>query len=254
MATPASSRSDFDTNRLSTGEMIAGISGVVLLISMFLKWYSVSVSGGGGILGNTSFGVGSANAWESFGIIDLILFVVAVVAIANAILKAMARDVDLPWPTSTIVAAAGALAFVLILFRLLVDPVDVGDLPGTVDVDVGRGLGLFLGLISAAGIAYGGWRAMSEAPGGTGLGGGGGAGSAAAGAGPPPAGGGVGEGKSGPGAPAPGTSTGAPPAPPAGGAGGPGGGAPPAGGGGGAPPPPAPPAGGTPPPSGGGAA
>lgn len=252
MATPASSRSDFDTNRLSTGEMIAGISGVVLLISMFLKWYSVSVSGGGGILGDASFGVGSANAWESFGIIDLILFVVAVVAIANAILKAMARDVDLPWPTATIVAAAGALAFLLILFRLLVDPVDVGDLPGTVDVDVGRGLGLFLGLISAAGIAYGGWRAMSETPGGTGLGGG--PGSASAGAGPGPAGGGVGEGKSGPGAPAPGTSTGAPPPPPPGGAGGPGGGAPPAGGGGGAPPPPAPPAGGTPPPSGGGAA
>jgi len=251
VATPASSRSDFDTNRLSVGEMIAGISGVVLLISMFLKWYSVSVSGGGGILGNTSFGVGSANAWESFGIIDLILFLCAIAAIANAILRAMARDVDLPWPTATIVAAAGALAFLLILFRLLVDPVDVGDVPGTVDVDVGRGLGLFLGLISAAGIAYGGWRAMSESPAGPG----GGAGTAAAGAGPPPpTGGGVGEAKSGPGAPAPGTSTGAPPPPPPGGAGGAGGTAPPAGGGGGAPPP----AGGTPPPSpppgGGGAA
>ena len=239
MATPASSRSEFDTNRLSTGEMIAGISGAILLISMFLKWYSISVSGGGGILGNTSFGVGSVNAWESFGIIDLILFLCALAAIANAVLKAMARDLDLPWPTATIVAAAGALAFLLILFRLLVDPVDVGDLPGTVDVDVGRGIGLFLGLISAAGIAYGGWRAMSESPGvGTGAGTPAGAGSAAAGAGAPPAGpgAGVGEGKSGPGAPAPGTSTGAPPAPPAGGAGGPGGAAPPAGGGGGTPP------------------
>ena len=228
MATPASSRSDFDTNRLSTGEMIAAISGVVLLISMFLKWYSVSVSGGGGILGNTSLGVGSANAWESFGIIDLILFLCAITAIANAVLRAMARDVDLPWPTATIVAAAGALAFLLILFRLLVDPVDVGDVPGTVDVDVGRGLGLFLGLISAAGIAYGGWRAMSETPGGTGLGTRADtAGTAAAGAGTAPAGTGVGEGKSGPGAPAPGTSTGAPPPPPPGGAGGAGGTAPP---------------------------
>ena len=249
MATPASSRSDFDTNRLSTGEIIAGISGVVLLISMFLKWYSVSVSGGGGILGNTNFGVADANAWQAFGLIDLIIFLCAVVAIAGAILRAMARDVDLPWPMATVTLGAGALAFLLILFRLLVDPVDVPDLPGAVDVDVGRGIGLFLGLISAAGVAYGGWRAMSEAPGAST-----GAGTAAAGAGPAPAGAGVGEGKAGPGAPAPGTSTGAPPPPPPGGAGGAGGAPPPAGGGGGAAPPP----GGPPPPSappgGGGAA
>jgi hypothetical protein len=166
--------------------MIAAVSGVVLLIAMFLKWYSVKVSAaGGGLLGNFSVGE-SANAWKAFGFIDILLFLCAVIAITAGVLSAMGRNLDLPAPTSTIVAGAGALAFVLVLFRLIVDPVDVpSGIPGGVDISVGRGIGLFLGLVATGGIAYGGWRAMSEMPGAAGSGGPG-AGAAAAPPPPPP--------------------------------------------------------------------
>jgi hypothetical protein len=148
-----------DTSKVSVGEMIAGISALALFIFMFLPWFGVdSVEG---------FGVGDvgvdANAWESFSLIDILLFLVSAVVVGLVLARAAAAMPDLPQPPATIIAGAGALAVVLILFRLIVTPdFDTGGFG--VDVDLGRKIGVFLGLIAAAGIAYGGWRAMNEAP------------------------------------------------------------------------------------------
>lgn len=149
-----------DVSRVSLGEMIAGISALALFIFMFLPWFGVdSVEG---------FGVGdigaNANAWESFSFIDILLFLAVVVVLALVLTRAAANTPDLPQSPATIIAAAGALAVVLVLFRLIFPPgVDTGVVD--VDVDLGRKIGVFLGLIASAGIAYGGWRAMNEAPG-----------------------------------------------------------------------------------------
>ena len=149
---------DFDRNRLSQGELIAGIAGLVLLIDLWFKWYGVKVSGAGGVLKGFSIGV-SANAWESFGFIDLILFVVALVCIGVAVLRALNRMPDLPYPPATIIAIAGGLALLLILFRTISTPVDTHGVSG---IDVTRKIGLWIGLLSVAAITYGGWRAMQE--------------------------------------------------------------------------------------------
>ena len=70
---------------------------------------------------------------------------------------------DLPQPPGLIVAGAGALAVLIILFRIVI-PGDgpAGDLGGLVDLDATRKIGAFLGLIAAGGIAFGGWTAMNE--------------------------------------------------------------------------------------------
>ncbi len=47
----------------------------------------------------------------------------------------------------------------LILFRLLVVPDGGVDVEG---VDFSRKIGIFLGLIAAGGITFGGWTAMNE--------------------------------------------------------------------------------------------
>ena len=145
---------DFDRNRLSQGEMIAGIAGIVLFISMFMDWYGVKVKTSLGTFGG---GLGGPDAWQAFSLIDLILFVVCVVVIGVAVMRALNRMPDLPWPAATIVTVAGAIGLLLILFRLLVQPFDVPD-----GVDVTRKLGIWIGLLSAAAITYGGWRAMQE--------------------------------------------------------------------------------------------
>jgi hypothetical protein len=209
---------DFDRNRLSQGEMIAGVAGFVLLIDLWFKWYGIKVSGAGGVLKNFSVGV-SANAWESFQVIDILLFLIALIAIGVAVLRAIDRMPEMPYPPATLVAGAGALGVLLILFRIVDTPIDTHGLAG---IEVTRGIGLWLGLLAAAGVTYGGWRAMQEGPGATfarpgGVGGGPVSSTAATTAmaaetpGVPGGGAaGVSPGKEGPGAPHPGTSTGGP--------------------------------------------
>ena len=140
-----------EASRLNTGEKIAGISGVLLLIIMFLfDWFTIDV--GGGVFDVSTGG----NAWESFGFIDLVLFLAAAAGIALAVVAAAASKPDMPVALSAITAGLGILGVVLVIFRIISPPdFGVGDL-----VDVGRGIGVFLGLVAVAGVAYGGWAAM----------------------------------------------------------------------------------------------
>ena len=216
MASPASGV-DFDRNRLSQGELIAGIAGFILLIDLWFKWYGVKVSAGGA-LRNFNIGV-SANAWESFGLIDIILFLVALIAIGVAVLRALNNMPDMPYPPATLVTVAGGIALLLIIYRIIDTPVDTGGVDG---IDVTRKIGVWIGLLSAAAVTYGGWRAMQES--GASFGGDRtAAGTAASPTAPTttmpatdpgvPGGGAAAAtpaGKEGPGAPHPGTSTGAP--------------------------------------------
>jgi hypothetical protein len=146
-----------DTSRLSTGDMIAGVSGVVLLIVLFLPWYGVDVDVAGFSASE------SVNAWEAMGFIDILLFLIAVVAIGVPAARAtgsLPEDV----PGSLLLLGAGLLGLLLVLFRIIDIPAP--DVPAIAEdsVDFGRKIGLFLGLVATAGIAYGGWRANAEAP------------------------------------------------------------------------------------------
>jgi hypothetical protein len=143
---------------LSQGELIAGIAGLVLLIDLWFKWYGVKVSGGGGLLKGFSIGV-SANAWQSFGLIDIILFLIALIAIGVAVMRALNNMPDMPYPPATLVTIAGAIALLLIIFRIIDTPVDTQGVDG---IDVQRKIGVWIGLLAAAALTYGGWRAMQE--------------------------------------------------------------------------------------------
>src|SRR6476619_2129036 len=125
MASPASNV-DFDRDRIGPGELIAGISGLVLLISLWFKWYGVKISGGGILRGFEP----SITAWQAFDFIDLLLFVIALVAIGVAVMRGLNRMPDLPYPPATVVAAAGGLALLLVLFRTIVTPIDTGGVDG----------------------------------------------------------------------------------------------------------------------------
>jgi hypothetical protein len=141
-----------DVNRLNRGEQIAGIAGIVLILVMFIfDWFSVSAAGGIG----PSFG---GNAWEVFDFIDIVLFVTALAAIGLALVAASASEVNAPVALSAVVAGLGILSTILVLYRII-DPPDggLGDL-----IDVSTSIGVWLGLISSAAIAYGGWAAMQE--------------------------------------------------------------------------------------------
>lgn len=147
-----------DASRLRTGQLIAGVAGVALLLIMFIfSWYGVK---------DAPDEFGGLNAWEAYSFIDIVLFITIVVAVGLAAAAAMAQRVSLPVAASALTAGLGILSVLLILFRIIVTPdLDVPELDVlglAADIELGVKFGAFLGLIAAAGIAYGGWRSMQE--------------------------------------------------------------------------------------------
>ncbi|MGH2951927.1 MAG: hypothetical protein ACRDKX_07790 [Solirubrobacterales bacterium] len=143
-----------DTSRLRTGELIAGVAAVALFIIMFLPWFGFDV-GGGEVAEDLGIAVPEVsadfNAWESFDFIDLVLLLTIIVAVGLAVATAMAQTVSLPVAASALTAGLGILSTILVLYRII-NP------PGEAD----REFWVFVGLIAAGAIAYGGWRSMQE--------------------------------------------------------------------------------------------
>lgn len=145
-----------DADRLSTGEKIAGVSAVLLFIFMFIDWFKVEVSGSGFVGGSLG-----GDAWEWFSWIDLLLLLTVVVAVAVVVIRLSDAIFEPPISLNAIVAILGGLSVLFVLFRII-DPPGASESFGGVSVDVGRQIGVFLGLLASAGIAYGGYRAMQE--------------------------------------------------------------------------------------------
>jgi len=144
-----------DRSRLTTGEIIAAAGGIVLLISLFLPWYGASADiPGFGSLSN------DASAWQALGFIDILLFLIALAAIAVVAARAAGvLPADIPAPVTLL--GLGGLAALLVLFRIVDIPVE-GDVPD--EIDLSRKVGIFIALIGAAAVTYGGWRTNTETP------------------------------------------------------------------------------------------
>jgi hypothetical protein len=145
-----------DLNRLTQGEKIAGVSAILLFVFMFLDWYGVKISGGGETI---NLG-GGGNAWDALDFIPILLLIAVVATVAIVLIEASDTDIELPVHGAAIVAVLGVVSFLLILFRIIDTPTfaSIGGVSaeGTVKV------GIFLALIAAAGMAFGGWRTMQE--------------------------------------------------------------------------------------------
>jgi hypothetical protein len=146
-------------DNLSRGERVSAVSAVLLFAFMFFDWFGVEVSGVPGFSGEVTGG-GAGSAWDALSVIPLFLMLAIVLALGVAVVRATEADLEPPISMNAIVAAAGALAVLLILFRILFPP-DFASFGG-VDVDATLKLGIFLGLLAAGGIAYGGYSAMRE--------------------------------------------------------------------------------------------
>lgn len=151
-----------DLDKLNTGEKLAGASGIALfLIMIIFSWFGIEVAGFGSPEG--------ANAFQAFGVIDIVLLITVIAAIALPAVALLEARVDLPVALSAIVALLGIISVVLVLFRII-SPPDFG-IPSAVDVGFGevdtgadttREFGVFLGLLAAIGVAVGGWLSMQE--------------------------------------------------------------------------------------------
>ena len=142
-----------DFTRLNQGEKVAGASGVLLILIMFIfKWFGLKAS-----VGVTGISVVNAevtrNAWGSYGFIDIVLFITALAAIGLALLAASEGDVGLPVAASAIVAGLGILSVILVIISII-SPPDFG-----VDVS-GVGIDHMPPYISAAVRFFGHWSTV----------------------------------------------------------------------------------------------
>jgi hypothetical protein len=131
VASPVASGVDFDRTRIGEGELIAGVSGALLFIFLFFDWFA------------------GVSAWEAFDVVDVLLAIIGLGAVALAITQATATHVRLPFAPATALALGGYAAVAIILAFVLESD--------------GRKIGLYLALLAALGLTYGGWRAMRAA-------------------------------------------------------------------------------------------
>jgi uncharacterized membrane protein YhaH (DUF805 family) len=147
-----------EVDKLNTGEKVSAVSAILLFVFMFFEWFGVKISGVPGFSGDVSGSGGSA--WKALDVIPIFLMLAIVVAIGVAVVRLTDADLEPPVSLNAIVAGLGGFAVLLILYRIVFPP-DFGSFGG-VSVDATLKLGIFLGLIAAAGIAYGGYSAMRE--------------------------------------------------------------------------------------------
>jgi hypothetical protein len=124
-----------DLRRLRHGEWIAGVTGFVLLVSLFLHWY------------------GGANAWQSFSVADIVLFVSALCGCGLAVVAATQRSAAMGQGLSAITIPIALAGAVLVVIHALSVP------DGATG---GRSIGLWLGLAGAVGVVVGSWRSMGD--------------------------------------------------------------------------------------------
>jgi len=128
-----------DLRRLRHGEWIVGTAGAALLISLFLDWYS-------------SDGGGTANAWESFVVTDVVLAIAALAGISLAVGAATQRSPAVAQTISALTVPVALVATVLAVIHTLSLP----------DGASGREFGLYLGLAGSVGVLVGAWGSMGD--------------------------------------------------------------------------------------------
>src|ERR671915_1220024 len=115
------------TRRLEAGPLLVTLGAVLLLVSLFLSWFD-----------------GDVSAWEAFEVWDLVLFVLALGAIAAG-LGLSTQDVDL---TDRRLLPAGVLAVAVIVAAQIIDPPPAA---AGLDPDTGAWLALGATLVMCAG-------------------------------------------------------------------------------------------------------
>ncbi len=143
-----------DFKRLDRGELLAAVGGILLLISLFLAWYSL---GNHFATLNSCHGPnGSCTAWQALKILRYLLLIAAV---APAILAwIIIRGHALSWPRGELTAVIALAALTFTVFRGVIDK--PGAPPSEIGVDYGFFVALLGGLMILAGSI---WRSQEQA-------------------------------------------------------------------------------------------
>jgi hypothetical protein len=128
-----------DPRRLSWGEWLAAGGGLLMFIVLFLPWYSV--------------GGEKLTAWQAMAVDDVILALVAVLAIIAAVVVAFPWLSSLSVATTSLAILPAVVGLVVTIYRLL-SPAPAGD--------ASLEIGAWLGLLATSAIAIGAWAGATD--------------------------------------------------------------------------------------------
>jgi hypothetical protein len=114
----------------ASGDGLAWVGGLVLALSSFMSWYTVSPDGF----------TASITAWHT-GLLGKLIFFIGVAVLTLLILHATGVDLPPSVPLGMVVAGLGALATVFVLVRLISIPDDFAP--------AGRSIGIWISLLAA---------------------------------------------------------------------------------------------------------
>jgi hypothetical protein len=146
-------------HRIGKGARVAGLSAILLFVSMFLDWYRFEQ--GGNLLPRVELFVMSGRAWEVLGVIPLFLALTIAATVGSCLLTMGGTRWDPAVPPSAFVAVLGAISSGLILYRIVVPP-GLEEVFRGIPFYARPELGIYLALLAAVGIAFGGCLAMWE--------------------------------------------------------------------------------------------
>jgi hypothetical protein len=121
-------------NRLRPADIVAGAGGLALLLALFLPWYE------------------DLTAWQAFSVVDVLLALAALLAIALPVVTAVASGPAKPVAFAVLSSVGSILALLLVLWRLIDAPAD----------GFGLRYGAWIGLAAALVMLGGCWGAMRD--------------------------------------------------------------------------------------------
>jgi hypothetical protein len=149
----------FDISRLRRADQIVGAAAIAFFIILFFfKWYGVSSNVGA--VSGLNINV-SRSGWDTFTNSRWIWIITIIVGLGSVVLVAAQRKLELPLQPGVIVAGLGALSTIFILYRIIHHPTASASF-GSFHASVGIKLGIWLGLIAAMALTYGGYLQMQE--------------------------------------------------------------------------------------------
>lgn len=127
----------FDLKRLTRVDQIVGVASLIVLISIFLPWFSVTVRG---------FGSATGSGTDAHGWLWLV-FVIDLLVIAYLVMRASWDEAPVRFPVAhaPLLIAATGLQLLLVLIAFF----DMPSNDGITGVSIGWAWGAFVGLLAA---------------------------------------------------------------------------------------------------------
>ncbi len=136
-----------DVRRITFSEIIAAVGGVLLALSVFVKWYEARPE-------NTNANVngmkGVVSAWDAHTILRYVFLLAALAPIV--LLYIVVRDHELSWPRGEMTAVIGIIAFGLVVYQGVIDR--PGEPPSEIELEIGWWMALLGTILIIVGGSY----------------------------------------------------------------------------------------------------